>query len=68
MMIRKEIISHALGAVVKKEIHARYIKRFRIRKWRQFMENLKRPYSEVKHMLVIIGRNNDFQIVFLMRF
>ena len=24
------------------------------------MENLKMPYSEVKHMLVIIGRNNDF--------
>ena len=31
MVIRKEIISHALGAGVKKEIHARYIKRFRIR-------------------------------------
>ena len=30
------------------------------------MENLKMRYSEVKHMLVIIGRNNDFQIVFLM--
>ena len=30
-MIRKEIISHALGTGVKKEIHARYIKRFRIR-------------------------------------
>ena len=32
-MIRKEIISHAVGAGVKKEIHARYIKRFHIRKW-----------------------------------
>ena len=32
-MIRKEIISHALGAGVKKEIHAHYIKRFRICKW-----------------------------------
>ena len=31
IMIRKEIISHALGTGVKKEIHARYIKRFRIR-------------------------------------
>ena len=29
------------------------------------MENLKMPYSEVKQMLVIVGRNNDFQIVFL---
>ena len=29
------------------------------------MENLKMPYSEVKHMLVIIGQNNDFQIVIL---
>ena len=28
------------------------------------MENLKMPYSEVKHTLVIIGQNNDFQIVF----
>ena len=33
MIIRKEIINHVLGAGVKKEIHARYIKRFRIRKW-----------------------------------
>ena len=33
MVIRKEIISHALGAGVKKEIHARYIKRFCIHKW-----------------------------------
>ena len=33
MMIRKEIISHPLGTGVKKEIHARYIKRFRISKW-----------------------------------
>ena len=33
---------------------------------RQFMENPKMPYSEAKHMLVIIGRNNDFQKVFLM--
>ena len=33
MMIRKEIISHALGVGLKKEIQARYIKRFRIRKW-----------------------------------
>ena len=32
-MIQKEIINHALGAGVKKEIHARNIKRFRIRKW-----------------------------------
>ena len=31
IMIRKEIISHALGTGVKKEIHARYIKHFRIR-------------------------------------
>ena len=31
-MIRKEIISHAIGAGAKKEIQARYIKRFRIRK------------------------------------
>ena len=51
---------------MKKEIHARYIKRFRNVSERQFMENLKMPYSEVKHMLVIIDRNNDFQIVFLM--
>ena len=27
-MIQKEIISYALGAGVKKEIHPRYIKRF----------------------------------------
>ena len=33
MMIQKEIISYALGAGVKKEIHPRYIKRFCIRKW-----------------------------------
>ena len=33
MVIRKAIISHALGAGMKKEIDARYIKRFRIRKW-----------------------------------
>ena len=33
MVIRKEIISHALGAGVKKEIHACYIKRFCLRKW-----------------------------------
>ena len=32
-MIRKKIISHALGVMVKKEIHARYIKHFLIRKW-----------------------------------
>ena len=32
-MIRKEIISYALVAGVKKTVHARYIKRFRIRKW-----------------------------------
>ena len=32
VMIRKEIINHALGAGMKKEIHTRYIKRFRIRK------------------------------------
>ena len=32
-MIRKEMINHALGAGVKKEIHARYTKHFRIRKW-----------------------------------
>ena len=32
-MIRKEIINHALGAGVKKEIHARYIKLSRIRTW-----------------------------------
>ena len=32
-MIQKEIISYALGAGVKKEIHPRYIKRFWIRKW-----------------------------------
>ena len=31
IVIRKEIISHAFGTGVKKEIHARYIKRFRIR-------------------------------------
>ena len=31
-MIRKEIISHAVGAGVKKEIQARYIKRFHIHK------------------------------------
>ena len=67
-MIRKEIeiISHALGTSVKKEIHARYIKRFRNESGRQFMENPKMPYSEVKHMMVIIGQNNDFQIAFLM--
>ena len=29
----KRDINHALGAGVKKEIHARYIKRFRIGKW-----------------------------------
>ena len=33
MMIRKEIISHALGAGVKKETHACYIKHFLICKW-----------------------------------
>ena len=33
MMIRKEIINHALGAGVKKEIHGSYIKRFRIHQW-----------------------------------
>ena len=33
MMIRKEIISHALGAGLKKEIQTRYINRFRISKW-----------------------------------
>ena len=32
-MIQEEIISRALGAGVKKEIHARYIKRFCIHKW-----------------------------------
>ena len=32
-MIQKEIINHALRAGVKKEIHARYIKRFHIHKW-----------------------------------
>ena len=32
-MIRKKIISHALDVGVQKEIHARYIKRFRIRTW-----------------------------------
>ena len=32
-MIRKEIIILALGVGVKKEIHARYIKHFRISKW-----------------------------------
>ena len=55
-MIRKEIeiISHALGTSVKKEIH--------VNSWK----NPKMPYSEAKHMLVIIGRNNDFQKVFLM--
>ena len=38
MMIRKEIINHALEAGVKKEIHARYIKRFRIPKWASIHE------------------------------
>ena len=38
MMMRKEIINHALGAGVTKEIHARYIKRFRIRKWTSIHE------------------------------
>ena len=32
-MIQKEIINHALGTGMKKEIHAHYIKRFRIRQW-----------------------------------
>ena len=33
-MIQKEIISRALGAGVKKEIHARYTKRFCVYKWK----------------------------------
>ena len=33
MVIRKEMVNHALGAGAKKEIHARYTKHFRIRKW-----------------------------------
>ena len=61
MMIRKEMINHALGAGVKKEIHARYIKCFRIRKWRQFMENLKMPYPEVKHIWSLLAEITIFR-------